>query len=194
VASGSATAGRDRSEPTSATPTGASSVAGTGPHGSAAPQGAGGAGAHGTPVAEVASDAAVDRTALVGRQKPGPFTPRQLARLDEALTMASRETGIDFSVYVGALGEPTREHAERLHAGLGAAAANGVLLAVSPGQRVLHIVTGQTSARRLPDRSCALAALSMQASFTGGDLVGGIVNGLRMLSDQAGHLGTHLYH
>jgi uncharacterized membrane protein YgcG len=125
------------------------------------------------------------------RQRPGPFTPRQLARLDEALTMSSRETGVDFSVYVGALDEPIREHAERLHAGLGAAAPNGVLLAVSPGQRVLHIVTGEHSSRRLPDRAAALAALSMQASFSGGDLVGGIVNGLRMLSDQAGHFSAH---
>ena len=132
--------------------------------------------------------AIVDRTAAVVGRKPGPFSPRQLARLDEALTMASRETGIDYSVYVGALDEPTREHAERLHAGLGAKAANGVLLAVSPGQRVLHIVTGEQSSRRLPDRSCALAALSMRASFSLGDLVGGIVSGLRMLSDQSGRL------
>jgi hypothetical protein len=125
---------------------------------------------------------------VVGRT-PGPFTPRQLARLDEALTMSSRETGIDFSVYVGALAEPTRAHAERLHAGLGAKAPNGVLLAVSPAQRVLHIVTGELSSRRLPDRACALAALSMRAAFSLGDLVGGIVSGLRMLSDQAGHTG-----
>jgi hypothetical protein len=48
-------------------------------------------------------------------------------------------------------------------------------------------VTGDQSARRLPDRSCALAVLSMEASLSGGDLVGAIVNGLRMLSDQAGH-------
>ena len=130
--------------------------------------------------------AVVDRAAAVVGRTPGPFSPRQLARLDEALTLSSRETGIDFSLYVGALEEPTRAHAERLHAGLGEKAPNGVLIAVSPGQRKLHIVTGELSSRRLPDRSCALAALSMRASFSLGDLVGGIVNGLRMLSDQAG--------
>lgn len=128
----------------------------------------------------------VDRTSAVVGRTPGPFSPRQLARLDEALTLSSRETGLDFSVWVGALDEPTREHAERLHAGLGIRAETGVLVAVSPGQRVLHIVTGEQSARRLPDRSCSLAALSMRASLSLGDLVGGIVNGLRMLSDQAG--------
>jgi hypothetical protein len=114
-----------------------------------------------------------------------PFTTRQLARLDEALTLASRECGITFSVYVGHLDEPTRRYAEQLHARLDDPA-DSVLLAISPGQRVLEIVTGQRSAKRLPDRSCALAALSMTASFSGGDLVGGIVSGLRMLSDQAG--------
>jgi len=61
-----------------------------------------------------------------------------------------------------------------------------VLVAVSPGQRVLHIVTGTESATRLPNRACALAALGMRASFSGGDLVGGIVTGLRMLADSAG--------
>lgn len=143
---------------------------------------------HGTTGGGSPDSAVVDRSATVVGRTPGPFSPRQLTRLDEALTLSSRETGIDFSVYVGALEEPTRAHAERLHAGLGDEAANGVLLAVSPGQRVLHIVTGEVSSRRLPDRSCALAALSMRASFSLGDLVGGIVNGLRMLSDQAGRV------
>ncbi|HEY9390330.1 MAG TPA: DUF5130 family protein [Mycobacteriales bacterium] len=117
-----------------------------------------------------------------------PFSSRQLVRLDEALTMASRESGITFSVYVGALEEPTRDFAERLHAQLEDPAAS-VLIAISPGQRVLEIVTGAASTKRLPDRACALAALSMTASFAGGDLVGGMVSGLRMLSDQAGRIG-----
>lgn len=116
----------------------------------------------------------------------GPFTPKQLARLDEALTLSSRETGVHFSLYVGVLDATPRRMAEDLHAALGAAAADSVLVAVSPGERRLEIVTGEHTAKRLPDRACALAALSMTASFTGGDLVGGIVNGLRMLADQAG--------
>jgi hypothetical protein len=133
----------------------------------------------------VAGKDVTDYTAAAARRAPGPFTPRQLSRLDEALTLSSRETGLDFSVWVGELEEPTREHVERLHAGL-PRPADGVLLAVSPGQRVLHIVTGEHSSRRLPDRAAALAALSMRASLSVGDLVGALVNGLRMLSDQAG--------
>lgn len=117
----------------------------------------------------------------------GPFTLKQLERLDEALTMASRETGIYFTVYVGHITGHTRATAEELHPRMGLQSANGVLMAVDPEQRVLEIVTGRESVKRLPDRACALAALSMTAAFGSGDLVGGIVNGLRMLSDQAGH-------
>ena len=40
-----------------------------------------------------------------------PFTARQLARLDEALTLGSRESGLAFSLYVGELTTPTRAHA-----------------------------------------------------------------------------------
>jgi hypothetical protein len=112
-----------------------------------------------------------------------PFSSRQLNRLDEALTLSSRETGLIFSVYVGGLSRPERAHAEALFEKL---SDDAVLLAVSPGQRCLHIVTGPESARRLPNRACALAALAMRASFASGDLVGGIVAGLRMLSDSAG--------
>jgi hypothetical protein len=112
-----------------------------------------------------------------------PFTSRQLARLDEALTLSSRECALTFSVYVGALNPPTRAHAEQMFAELNDSA---VLLAVSPGQRSLHIVTGEKSAERLPNRACALAALAMRASFSNGDLTGGLVNGLRMLADSAG--------
>jgi hypothetical protein len=114
----------------------------------------------------------------------GPFTTRQLTRLDEALTLSSVESGLAFSVYVGELAAPTRAHAEALFEKL---TPNSVLLAVSPGQRWLHIVTGNESAKRLPNRSCALAALAMRASFSNGDLTGGIVIGLRMLADSAGH-------
>ena len=115
----------------------------------------------------------------------GPFAARQLSRLDEALTLSSHETGLMFSVYVGELKAPARAHAEALFEKL---TDLSVLVAVSPGQRQLHIVTGPESAKRLPNRACALAALAMRASFANGDLTGGIVTGLRMLADSAGKL------
>ncbi len=115
-----------------------------------------------------------------------PFNPVQLSRLDEALTLSARATGLRFDVYLGALGGDTRATAESLHATIGDAASEAVLIAVSPGQRRVEIVTGEEAARRLPDRACNLAVMSMVASFKEGDLTGGIVSALRMLSDQAG--------
>jgi hypothetical protein len=115
------------------------------------------------------------------------FSFQELARIDEALTMSSRETGLRFTLYIGDLGGRTRIQAEEMHARSGDNPAESVLLAVSPGQKVVEVVTGPAAARRLPDRACALAVLSMTTSFAAGDLVGGIVNGLRQMSDQAGH-------
>jgi Domain of unknown function (DUF5130) len=116
---------------------------------------------------------------------PRPFNARQLSRLDEALTLASRETGLLFSLYVGGL-DSGRASAEKLISRLDIPETGAVLLAVSPGQRELHIVTSSVAARRLPNRVCALAALGMRAAFSGGDLTGGLVTGLRMLADAAG--------
>jgi hypothetical protein len=134
-------------------------------------------------------DTATHDTAPARTEEGGDqlFSYHELARLDEALTMSSRETGLRFTLYIGDLGTQTRRTAEELHARSGAHPSESVLLAVSPGQKVVEVVTGAGAARRLPDRACALAVLSMTGSFAGGDLVGGIVNGLRQLSDQAGH-------
>jgi hypothetical protein len=115
-----------------------------------------------------------------------PFKPSQLSRIDEALTLASRETGLVFSVYVGPIPGNSRETAEQMFAKLASTHQSPVLVAVSPGQRRLEIVTGGVSAQRIPNRVAALAALTMRASFTNGDLTGGIVNGLRQLADAAG--------
>ncbi|XVV05264.1 DUF5130 family protein [Actinosynnema sp. CA-248983] len=114
-----------------------------------------------------------------------PFTPVQLASLDEALTLASRTTGLDFSVYLGELGSDTRARAEELHAST-PRPSHAVLVAVSPGERAVEIVTGEESHRRLADRGAKLAVMSMVASFKEGDLAGGLLSGLRMLTDQAG--------
>ena len=115
----------------------------------------------------------------------GPFSTRQLMRLDAALRAADTATGLTFSVYVGELEEPARGFAEKLHGQL-ADPAVSVLLAISPNQRCLEIVTGGAVSRRLPDRACRLAALSMSAAFSGGDLIGGILTGLSQLTTQAG--------
>lgn len=120
-------------------------------------------------------------------QNPGlPFSPSELARLDEALVVSNRSTGLEFGIYLGDLGEETRKRAEALHANLGDHASEGVLIAVSPAQRQVEIVTGEEAYRRVPDRSCQLATMSMVASFKEGEFVEGLLSALRMLSDAAG--------
>lgn len=114
-----------------------------------------------------------------------PFTPVQLSRLDEALTLASRETGLRFSVYLGELGEKPHERADELLDSL-EGSSESVLVAVSPGQRVVEVITGPEARVRLPDRGAKLAVMSMVASFKEGELLGGLLSGLRMLADQAG--------
>lgn len=114
----------------------------------------------------------------------GPFTTRALFRLDDALRRADTITGLMFSVYVGPLSEPTHAHAEQLLWELDRPR-DAVLLAVSPNQRVLEIVTGPRARRKLPDRDCELAAASMTAAFAGGDLAGGILSGVSQLATRA---------
>jgi hypothetical protein len=120
-----------------------------------------------------------------------PFTPVQLTRLDEALTLATRETGLRFSLYLGDLGPNPQQRVAQLHDGLDDSR-EAVLVAVSPEQRVVEVLTGPDARLRLPDRGAKLAVMSMLASFKEGDLFGGLLSGLRMLADQAGgHRRTH---
>ncbi|HKS98156.1 MAG TPA: DUF5130 family protein [Rugosimonospora sp.] len=128
-----------------------------------------------------------EAASLAGRPEvlDGPFTTPQLLRLDEALRLADESTSLQFSIYVGELDDPTREHAEKMHAQL-TRPDDAILLAVSPNQRQLEIVTGARARKRIPDRAAKLAALSMAAAFGGGDLAGGIVAGLAQLAEQAG--------
>ncbi|MEV4756057.1 DUF5130 family protein [Micromonospora sp. NPDC049559] len=115
----------------------------------------------------------------------GPFSTRQLLRIDEAMRLADQSTDLTFTIYVGHLEEPVREHVQRLHAQL-ADPSHAVLIGISPNQRVLEIVTGPEARKRIPDRDAKLAALSMVAAFTGGDLTGGIISGLDQLATRAG--------
>jgi Domain of unknown function (DUF5130) len=115
----------------------------------------------------------------------GPLSTRALQRVDEALRLADASTGLTFSVYIGDLSQSSRETAELMHGRLVDPDVS-VLIAISPNQRVLEIVTGSRARRRVLDRDAKLAALSMSAAFAGGDLGGGIVAGLAQLADHAG--------
>jgi hypothetical protein len=115
--------------------------------------------------------------------RPGDgFTPDQRAVLERARSAAAEATGLDVLLYVGELAGG-RGDAERILSERGGAAS--VLLAVDPAGRRLEIVTGEVAGEQLTDRSCGFVALAMTSSFAAGDLVGGIRDGLQVLSDHA---------
>lgn len=114
-----------------------------------------------------------------------PLRRSALAKIEDALALADRDTGLVFSVYLGDLGDDTRARAEELIESMGAAAADAVLVAVSPGQRVVEVVTGAEARRTLTDRGCKIGVMVMVASFEQGDLADGLINGLRTLAEQA---------
>lgn len=113
------------------------------------------------------------------------FSTRQADQIRHAIASARAETGLAFSVYIGPTDGDVRKYALQLHALSGDDGALGVLTLIDPELRRVEIVTGNQACRRLDDRSAALASLSMATSFAGGDLVGGIVNGLRMMTSAA---------
>ena len=111
------------------------------------------------------------------------FTERQIADIARAAKAAESQTGLNFSVFVGRSEGPPATYADRLLAACGAQAPESVVVLVDPSARRVEVATGRSAAIRLDDRSCGLACLSMTSSFSGGDLVGGISTGLRMLGD-----------
>jgi uncharacterized membrane protein YgcG len=114
----------------------------------------------------------------------------QQERIDHAVAQCREQNGLDVSVVVGDLRitdlSRFREAAETLHAALGERSHSALLLVVAPGQRRVEVVTGPAARRRVPDRVAALAVLSMTSAFSGGDLAGGIVDGLRQMAEAAG--------
>jgi uncharacterized membrane protein YgcG len=122
--------------------------------------------------------------------RPGDgFTDEQRARLAQSVATTEQATGLNVVLRVGAL-EHGRASAEALLASCGASAEASVVVAVDPAARGLEIVTGREAARILPDRTCALVALAMTSSFSAGDLVGGIRNGLQVMADHGRNART----
>ena len=117
-----------------------------------------------------------------------PLSRSDLELLDDVLIEAERVTGLRFTAYIGNLGTDTRATAESLLTSLGAQAPMAVLVAVSPGQRVVEVVTGGEAARRITDRAARLAVMSVTSACGLGEVGNGLVNGLRILADQAGTL------
>ena len=119
----------------------------------------------------------------MGQVAPGDNTAIESAQIQRAIRIAEKRTGLNWSVFVGDLGEDPRAEALARHGALGPAAAESVLLAVDPTARKLEIITGARARRRLDDRSCALAAASMAGTFAVRDLDGGIARGILALAE-----------
>ena len=113
-----------------------------------------------------------------------PFTASERYEIDKAIRDAETVCRFEFSVFVGASEGEARPFSERLHAVL-AAPDRSVLVMVDPTSRIVEIVTGAEVRRVLDDSEVRLAALSMQAAFAAGDLVGGICQGVAMLAEHA---------
>ncbi|HEX7356031.1 MAG TPA: DUF5130 family protein [Mycobacteriales bacterium] len=104
-------------------------------------------------------------------------------RLDEAVGDFERRTGLAASVYVGATVGDVEAFADACIQRIPEHREGLVLIVVDPGRRRTVVRTAGPAVHRLPESACALAVLSMTTSFGVGDLVGGIVLGLRMLTD-----------
>jgi uncharacterized membrane protein YgcG len=113
------------------------------------------------------------------------LSERQRHRIETAIGKAERTSGLNYDVWIGAADEDLRTLAERVHAEAGDRAPRTVLIAVDPARRGLEIVTGSVARNQLDDRSCALSAMTMTSCFSGGDLVGGITQGLASLAAHA---------
>jgi uncharacterized membrane protein YgcG len=113
-----------------------------------------------------------------------PFSPLQNHEIERAIEAAERVSGMDFSVYVGPSEGTPRTFAENLHVRL-PDPDRSVLILVDPTMRQLEIVTGSIVRRTLDNRQAALAAISMQAAFSTGNLFRGLVDGIQQLAVHA---------
>jgi hypothetical protein len=112
------------------------------------------------------------------------FTDAERQEIDKAIRDAELICRFEFSVYVGPAQGDAREYAKRLHAAL-VVPRKSVMVVIDPGVRSLGIVTGADARRELTDQEVELCVAQMQSAFAGGDLVGGIKNGLLMLAEHA---------
>jgi hypothetical protein len=123
-----------------------------------------------------------------GRGSDDGLKPEQRERVEQARRQAEQTTGMRFWVRIGPFSMDPRIEAERLLTNLiDEPHVPGVLIMLGPGERRLEVMTTAAAKRRLSDSAVGLAVLTMTSSFGVGDLVGGLLNGLRQLADGAGH-------
>jgi uncharacterized membrane protein YgcG len=107
-------------------------------------------------------------------------------RVETAVREAEQRTGLQITVYLGAVGEDARADAERLFVASGSHARPAVLLLVAPSARRVEIVTAPAARLRLTDAACADAVDRMVERFRRGDIAQGIIDGIDHLAQLAG--------
>ena len=110
-----------------------------------------------------------------------PFTTKDLVVLDNALKYGSRAAQARFAVYVGDLGADTAATAREVLARV-PTPDNAVLLAVSPNQKAIEVVYGSAVKGRGIEESDPPGASAAAASFTEGNLIDGLISGVRVLA------------
>ena len=110
-----------------------------------------------------------------------PFPVKDLVVLDNALKHGSRHARTRFAVYIGDLGADTATTARELLARV-PTPDNAVLLAVSPDQKAIEVVYGSAVQGRGIEESAPLGVSAAAASFKQGNLIDGLISGVRVLS------------
>ncbi|AFM18230.1 protein of unknown function (DUF477) [Mycolicibacterium chubuense NBB4] len=110
-----------------------------------------------------------------------PFPNKDLVVLDNALKYGSRAAKARFAVYIGDLGQDTAATARDILARV-PTPDNAVLLAVSPNQRAIEVVYGSQVKGRGIEESAPLGVSAAAASFREGNLIDGLISGIRVLS------------
>ena len=141
-----------------------------------------------TELAELPYGSAITSSGRIsGVTEPGelsvhyPFPTKDLVILDNALKFGSRNAKARFAVYIGDLGEDTAATARELLARV-PTPDNAVLLAVSPNQKAIEVVYGAEVKGRGIEESAPLGASAAAASFQEGNLIDGLISGIRVLS------------
>jgi hypothetical protein len=110
-----------------------------------------------------------------------PFPIKDLVILDNALKFGSRAAKARFAVYIGDLGADTAATARVILAKV-PTPDNAVLLAVSPDQKAIEVVYGSQVRGRGIEEAAPLGVSAAAASFKEGNLIDGLISGVRVLS------------
>lgn len=117
--------------------------------------------------------------------KEAPFSDPERLALDNALTEATRATGVRFTVFIGDLGGDPASDVDALFATT-PDAAESVLIAVFPNARAIEVRSGRAVADRANDRVCQLGVTAASSSFRQGQLIDGLVSAVRVMAAAIG--------